>query len=245
MSRINYGAPGFFASGLSFLNAVLAYFMLPESLKERSVSKRRPAVFNIPAVRDAFRKEGIADLVLIFFFYTFSFSILYVAFPLFSEAVLKYDAADNGYFFAYVGLIGIIIQGGVIGKLAKKLGEKKLVIYGLVSFLASLLLVPEIHDIAPLVVIATLLAIGSAFITPSLSSLISKHAGTGEQGSTLGVSQSFSSLGRVLGPFFGGFILGVAGIDWPFYIGGFLILVAIVFAVRVPGRRVENLQSRR
>jgi len=230
MSKISYGTPGFFASGLSLANAVLAYFLLPESLKDKSTQARKLRLLNIAAIREVFRRKGIGDLVLVFFFYTMAFSILYVAFPLFSEKVLNYDAARNGYFFAYVGMIGIIIQGGVIGRLARKFGERSLVMTGLVSFLSSLLLVPITHELPTLMIAATLLAVGSAFITPSLTSLISKYAGTGEQGSTLGVSQSFSSLGRVIGPFLGGFIIGTAGIAWPFYTGSVMLLVALVLA---------------
>jgi DHA1 family tetracycline resistance protein-like MFS transporter len=234
MSKISYGAPGFFASGLSLINAVLAFFMLPESNKDKSAPARKLKLLNFAAIRDAFHKRGIGALVLVFFFYTIAFSILYVAFPLFSERVLKYDAAQNGYFFAYVGLIAVIIQGGVIGRLAKKFGEKPLVVTGLVSFFAALILVPITHGLGTLIILATLLAIGSAFITPSLTSLISKYAGAGEQGGTLGVSQSFSSLGRVIGPFLGGLIIGAVGLAWPFYTGGIMILIAIVLALRVP-----------
>jgi DHA1 family tetracycline resistance protein-like MFS transporter len=234
MSKISYGAPGFFASGLSLINAVLAFFMLPESNKDKSAPARKLKLLNFAAIRDAFHKRGIGALVLVFFFYTVAFSILYVAFPLFSERVLKYDAAQNGYFFAYVGLIAVIIQGGVIGRLAKKFGEKPLVVTGLVSFFAALILVPITHGLGTLIILATLLAIGSAFITPSLTSLISKYAGAGEQGGTLGVSQSFSSLGRVIGPFLGGLIIGAVGLAWPFYTGGIMILIAIVLALRVP-----------
>ncbi len=234
MSKISYGAPGFFASGLSFINAILAYFFLPESIRDKSKPARKLALMNFTAMRATFHKKGIGNLVLVFFFYTVAFSILYVAFPLFSGQVLKYDAAENGYFFAYVGMIGIIIQGGVIGKMAKRFGEKSLVVSGLISFLVAMVFVPTVHGLLTLLILATLLAIGSAFITPSLTSLISKYAGTGEQGSTLGVSQSLSSLGRVIGPFWGGFIIGTAGIAWPFYTGSIMIIVALVLALRVP-----------
>jgi MFS family permease len=237
MSNINYGAPGFLASGLSLANAILAYFLLPESLKDRSKPVRKLSLLNITAIRAAFQKRAIGNLVLIFFFYTFAFSILYVAFPLFSRERFKYNAAESGYFFAYVGLIGIIIQGGAIGRLAKKFGEKSLMTTGLVLLLVALTFVPSSHGLSTLIILATLLASGSAFITPSLTSLISKYAGTGEQGGTLGVSQSFSSLGRVIGPFWGGFILGAAGIEWPFYTGSIMLVVALFFALRVPSQK--------
>jgi DHA1 family tetracycline resistance protein-like MFS transporter len=234
MSKISYGTPGFFASGLSLINAILAYYLLPESLKEKSARVRRLSFLNIVAIREAFLKKGIGSLVLVSLFYTIAFSILYVAFPLFSKEVLGYDASQNGYFFAYVGLIAIIIQGGVIGRLANKLGEKALLIVGLMCFFASLALVPGTRDMPRLIVAATLLAIGSAIISPSITTLISKHSGTEEQGAMLGVSQSFSSLGRVIGPSLGGLIFASAGISWPFYGSGVMLLIALILASNVP-----------
>ncbi len=237
MSNISYGTPGFLASGLSLANAILAYFLLPESLKDRSKPVRKLSLLNFTAIRTAFQKRAIKYLVLVFFFYTISFSILYVAFPLLIGEKFKYDAVQNGYFFAYVGLIGIIIQGGAIGRLAKRFGEKSLMAAGLALLFISLAFVPGVNRRSTLIVLTTLLAVGSAFITPSLTSLISKYAGTGEQGGTLGVSQSFSSLGRVIGPFWGGFILGAAGIEWPFYTGSILLIVAFILALRLPSQK--------
>jgi MFS family permease len=230
MSKISYGTPGFFASGLSLINAVLAYYLLPESLKDKSVPAKKLRLFNAAAIREAFRRKGVGSLVLVFFFYTVAFSVLYVAFPLFSQKKLGYGAAQNGYFFAYVGFIGILIQGGAIGRLANNLGERSLLIVGLSSFFIALALIASNHMLPLLIISATLLAIGSSLVIPSLTSLISKYAKAGEHGTTLGVSQSFASLGRVIGPFLGGLIFSSAGIAWPFYASGFMILIALLLA---------------
>ncbi len=243
MSRISTGAPGFLASGLSLVNVVLAYFMLPESLKDKSKPVRKLRLLNIKAMREAFHRPAIGNLVLVFFFYTVAFSNLYVAFPLFTGYVFKYNAADNGYLFAYIGLIGILVQGGAIGRLVKRFGERALMVSGVVLLLAGLSFVPNAHTLSMLVILITLLAIGSALVTPSLTSLISKHAGSSEQGSVLGVSQSFSSLARVIGPFWGGFIIGTAGIAWPFYTGSIMLLAALFLAWRVPRIQLEQVSN--
>lgn len=243
MSTISYGAPGFFASGLSLVNVVLAYFMLPESLKEKSKHVRKLSFLNITAIRDAFKRPAIASLVMVYFFYTIAFSTLYVAFPLFTGDAFKYGAEANGYLFAYIGLIGIIIQGGATAKLVKRFGEMKLMITGVFLLFAGLSIVPLTHALAPLLALITLLGIGSALVTPSLTSLISKFAGEGEHGSVLGVSSSFSSLARVLGPFWGGFIISAAGLSWPFYTGSLMLLAALFFALRV--RKVKEPETSR
>ncbi|MCL4540203.1 MAG: MFS transporter, partial [Bacteroidetes bacterium] len=124
--------------------------------------------------------------------------------------------------------------GGAIGKLVKKFGERGLIISGIVLLLGGLTFVPHTRSLSTLIVLVTMLAVGSALVTPPLTSLISRYAGTTEYGSVLGVSRSFSSLARVIGPFWGGFILGSAGLSWPFYTGGIMLLVALLLALRVP-----------
>jgi len=241
MSRISYGAPGFLASGLSLVNFVLAYFMLPEPHRDKPRTPRPLRLMDIKAIRDAFSSPALRRLIIVSFFYTVAFSNLYVAFPLFTGDVFGYSAAENGYLFAYIGLVAILIQGAAIGKLVKRYGEKRLMLSGVVLLLAGLTLVPAAHSVSLLIVLITLLSIGSAFVSPSLTSLISKFAGTGQQGTILGVSQSFSSLARVLGPFWGGFIIGAAGISWPFFTGSIMLLAALLFAWRVP--RFDDIHS--
>ncbi len=233
-SKISYGTPGLIAAGLSLINAVLAYFILPESLKEKVKHAGKVSLLNVPAIRDAFRKPVVGTLVMASFFYTVAFSNLYVAFPLFTGEVFNYGAAANGYLFAYIGLIGVFIQGGAIGRLVKKFGERGLIISGIVLLLGGLTFLPSAHSLTVLIILVTMLAVGSALVTPPLTSLISKHAGTAEYGSVLGVSRSFSSLARVVGPFWGGFILGTVGISWPFYTGAIMLLFSLTLAWRVP-----------
>ncbi len=244
MSKISYGAPGFLASGLSLVNVVLAYFLLPESLKENSRKTKRVSFFNFSVIRESFRNPAIAGLVMVFFFYTIAFSNLYVAFPLFTGDVFKYGAEANGYLFAYIGLIGILIQGGATGRLVKKYGERKLIIAGVAMLLVGLVFVPGTRTLGSLLLLTTVLAIGSALSSPSLTSLISKHATEGEHGTVLGVSSSFTSLARVIGPFWGGFILGTAGIAWPFYTGGIMLMAALVIALRVPVHPRESAATK-
>ena len=253
MSKINYGAPGFLASGLSLVNFVLAYFMLPESKPESAGTVReraeaqateRPSpgrlnILNIGAMRGAFKKPAIANLALVFFFYTTSFSVLYVAFPLFTYGAFRYGASQNGYLFALIGMIGIVVQGGVIGKVTKKAGERNTMIIGLLVLIASLVVLPSLRTTLQLIITTALMAVGSSLVTPPLTSLITKFSGPGEHGTALGVSQSFSSLGRVVGPFWGGFMLGAAGMSWPFYTGGLMLLAAFFLTRRIPAALAE------
>jgi DHA1 family tetracycline resistance protein-like MFS transporter len=241
MSHISYGAPGYLASCLSLINATLAYFYLPESrTKTASLASenldpaRRARILDIDAIRIAFKKPALPNLILVYFLYTISFSTLYVSFPLYTKEILKYDAAANGYLFALMGLIGVFIQGGLIGKIINVLGERNTMVIGIILLILGLSFIPDTRSPAVLVVLIIVMSTGSSILTPSLTSLITKYAGATEYGSALGVSQSFSSLGRVIGPSLGGAILGTAGLIWPFYSSSILLVAAVVLARKIP-----------
>jgi DHA1 family tetracycline resistance protein-like MFS transporter len=116
-----------------------------------------------------------------------------------------YDAQHNGYLFAYVGVIAVIIQGGLIGRLVKKFGEVPLVVVGAFCFAASLFAVPFVGPaaggLAALLIGGGVFSLGNSLATPALSSLASKSVGPAEQGTVLGVTQSVASLARAVGPF--------------------------------------------
>jgi multidrug resistance protein len=204
LSRWGINVPFLFAGGLAFLNAILLYFALPET-----VTPDHPARTSAAAGRGwqqligALRNPQLGFVLTIYFLSIVAFSIMTATFSLFMMFRLGYDAFHNGWVFAFVGIISAIIQGGLIGKLVKRFGEPLLVIIGGLLFSASLLAIPFVTAATGLLAILTLgaaTAIGQALSAPSLSSLASKSAGASEQGGVLGVMQSVASLARAVGP---------------------------------------------
>src|SRR5688500_8216058 len=116
-----------------------------------------------------------------------------------------YDARHTGYLFAYVGIIAVIIQGGLIGRLVKRFGELPLIVIGALCFAISLFAVPFVGPAAgglsALLVSGGVFSLCNSLPTPALTSLSSKRAGAECQGTVLGVTQSVASLARAIGPF--------------------------------------------
>ncbi|HEU4770299.1 MAG TPA: MFS transporter, partial [Pyrinomonadaceae bacterium] len=106
--------------------------------------------------------------------------------------------------FAYVGVIAIVIQGGLIGRLVKRFGEMPLVIVGALCFAISLFAVPFVGPaaggLAGLLIGGGVFSMGNSLATPALMALASKSAPPDQQGSILGVMQSVASLARAVGP---------------------------------------------
>ena len=211
LSRWGINVPFLFAGTLAFANAILLYFVLPET-----VTQDHPARISAASGRgwrqliESLKRPRLGFVLTIYFLSIVAFSIMTAVFSLFMMFRLGYDAFHNGWVFAYVGVISAIIQGGLIGKLVKRFGEPTLVIIGSLLFSASLFATPFIGPAVGLMGIlltGAVSSIGNALNAPSLSSLASKSAGAGEQGGVLGAMQSVASLARAVGPSLAAFLI--------------------------------------
>src|ERR1700682_3464360 len=253
MSRISYSAPFFFAAGLAAANAVLVYLILPESLsREHRVKPHEDA-----SIAEVFRHgHGMmfALVVATYFFLIAGFAIMTTLFALFTEKRFGYDAHANGYLFGFIGIIAVIVQGGLIGRLIKIFGEVALPRVGLLLTAASLALLPASHTLTLLLVACAGLSFGSGFASPPLSGLASQMIDRTWQGRALGVMQSAGSTGRLLGPLLGGWLLmldlkkPIAEYGrTPFLAGALLCLIGalLAFWVKKPAghRSVENVPA--
>src|SRR5687767_226748 len=206
LSHWGIQVPFLFAAGLCFANALLLYFKLPETVTAQHPAKNRAARGRgLGQLFDSLKHPQLAFVLTIYFLFVVSFSIMTTSFSLYTMFRFGYDARHTGYLFAYVGIIAVIIQGGLIGRLVKRFGELPLIVIGALCFAISLFAVPFVGPaaggLAALLVGGGVFSMGNSLATPALTSLASKSAGPGEQGTVLGVMQSVASLARAVGPF--------------------------------------------
>ncbi|MCA1635505.1 MAG: MFS transporter [Acidobacteria bacterium] len=219
LSQWHISAPFYFAAALAFANAVLLYFTLPETITPGHPARniRRGWGYFLRQLRE----PPLALVLLIYFLFVVAFSIMTTVFSLFTMYRFGYDATHNGYLFAYVGIIAVIIQGGLIGRLVKRFGELTLVVAGALLLALNLLLLPYVGPLAGgltmLMLLLTAFSIGNSLATPSLTTLASKSASAAEQGGIMGVTQSAASLARAVGPLIGGFLIYSAAAGPPLY----------------------------
>ena len=205
LSRWGIHVPFIFAAVLCFANATLLYFTLPETVTPDHPAKNSAARGrSLRQVMLSLKQPRLAFVLVIYFLFIVAFSIMTTAFSLYTMFRFGYDAQHTGYLFAYVGLIAVIIQGGLIGRLVKRFGELPLVIVGALCFAISLFAVPFVGPaaggLAALLVGGGVFSMGNSLATPALTSLASKSAGPAQQGVVLGVTQSTASLARAVGP---------------------------------------------
>jgi multidrug resistance protein len=216
--------PGWLAASFCAFNFVLALFILAESLQPSSEhAKHRPRFRQWGHVM---AQPGVGLLIGVFFLATFAFSCFESTLPL-----LINDSFNLGitidetkpattviYLFVFCGLIGAFVQGGAIGRLVNKFGERRLIAMSLVMTGISLALLPLIKGQGPLywsrlfhpdevawikmLLVLALLAVGSSLTRPPVFGMLSNLAAASEQGATIGVAQSAGSLARIIGPIF-------------------------------------------
>ncbi|HWC76578.1 MAG TPA: MFS transporter, partial [Blastocatellia bacterium] len=246
MSQISPGAPFLFAAGLAAANATALFFLLPESLRpeHRAAARGRSSFFELLQESEN-RTFGIA--VATYFVATVAFAALTMTYALFANQRYGFDALHTGYMFAYLGLLGAVIQGGLLGRLVKMFGDKTLVITGTVLFAVSMFLLPLGSSTVALILASGGIAIGNSLMTPTLNGLASKSMGPAMQGRVLGVMSSGASLARIIGPVLGGWLLSrdAASRDprygiTPYWVSGSIMLVALALAITLPSSQPQR-----
>lgn len=216
LSKWGISVPFIFAGCLALANAILLYFTLPETVTSDHPARASAATGRWSQLARSLRNPRLAFVLAIYFLFVIAFSIMTASYALFTMFRFGFDALHNGYFFMFVGIVGAIIQGGLIGRLVKKFGELPLAIAGSLLFALSLLAIPFTNPqtgLALLFGVGALFAVGNSFATPSLTSLASKSAGAGEQGGVLGVTQSVASLARAVGPSLSAWLIYSAAVN--------------------------------
>ncbi len=206
MSRISYGAPFYFAAALAAINVVLLYFILPESLSAEYRSKPHERT-RLAEVFQHGHGRLFGTIVATYFFSITGFAIMTTLFALFTEKHFGFDAQHTGYVFGFIGIISVILQGGLIGRLVKMFGEIALARCGLFLLALALVGLPLVPTVPMLLLACAALAIANGLVNPTLNGLASQMIDRSWQGRALGLMQSAGSVGRLVGPLLGGWLL--------------------------------------
>lgn len=242
LAQISISAPFFFAGGLAAVNAVLVYWRLPESLAPEHRATQQEAA----PLREVFRHGWHLPVLMgSYFFAITGFSIMTTNFALFTSKRFGYDAQHNGYIFAFVGLVGAVMQGGVLRRILPLFREKSIAAAGCVILALGLILLPLSSGLLSLLVFTAAVGIGNSLITPTLNGLASQSAERKWQGRVIGLMQSAGSLARCVGPFLAGWLLSRDAANahqlygrTPFWAAAAILIVALLCTLRLPTKPI-------
>ncbi len=240
---------GYFTAALCTINFVLAWFLLPESLKVNNVNRRK-VLDTFKGMFKVWRIDIIGELFLINFIYITAFSMMYG-----SSSVLwkeKYDLspAGIGNIFGFIGICGAIVQGGLIGFFEKKIGIRNMLIWGCPLIALGLLIIPLplATDKTTFYVVQAfsivLLSFGNGLMMPSINSMVSSNTPAASQGQILGLLQGIGSLARAAGPFLA-MVLYHMFQGLPYFFGSAFMCIALCLTLMLSKtlRSKEEIQN--
>jgi MFS family permease len=238
--RNPYALPCLAAAALALVNLCAAAFFLPESLPHELRGTAPVRASRLQQLSQGFTDPGLRMLVLSYLLFTLGFTMMEATLTLFIEN--RIGSTDHaqlvrrvGYLFGFIGVIQVALQGGLVGRLARRFGESKLLIAGYLFGTVALAAVPAVRSWRSLYGAALGLAAGWGLAQPCVASLISRAAGKNTQGSALGISQSAASLARVVGPALAGALFQQFSPGAPYLLAAALALAAAA-CVRVKPR---------
>ena len=236
----SHNMPFFVAGGLSLLTFLFALVLLPESLQKGLTDAELEDRHEWISPREIFRqttlKSPLTPLFLVAFFSTFSFSGLEMTFPLFIEDRWNYGEREMGWMFMFMGAIVVPLQGGWLGRLINRFGERRIILIGLLLNALGMVLLLKAYAFVTLTVYLTITGIGNQLIRPTNTSWISKQTRIG-QGAAIGIMDAFLSLGRILGPLLGGWLYAKEAYPYIVLAG---ILVIATLCLYIPLRRIKD-----
>ncbi len=216
---VRYGlhAPILLAAALSLVSVLCTAVLLPGGRPPEDPAEQAADAKAGPAPRRGRMatlraRPALWSLWAQFFLYSIAFSLFTSGFALFAERRfiwhgLKFGPREVGYLFAYSGFLGILLQGGLMGRLVRKVGEAKLARAGFLAAGVAYVGLSLAREIPQLLIVATISAFGNGVLRPVLTGQVSQAAGPREQGAVLGINQSLASLASVMAPPLGGLLI--------------------------------------
>jgi MFS family permease len=147
--------------------------------------------------------------------------------PLILAERLAVNDQNVGYFIMYLGGMGVIVRTGILGRLIERIGEPRVARLGLILLAAGLASVAMIRSYPTMLIALTLMPMGTAFVFPCTTAMLSRVVPVRERGLYMGVQHTFGGVSRVAFPLIAGYAMDVFGKGVPFVFAGVMVLASL------------------
>jgi predicted MFS family arabinose efflux permease len=240
LSRFGFGTAAFVASGLAAANLLLAFFRLPETRDLGAPTPRSRLAWS--DLKDALAHPCVGRILAALFFSVLAFVAMEATFALLGERRFGLGPGGLGLVFTFIGVVIVIVQGGLVGRLTERFGERALAVSGIVIMAGALALLPFMPSPISALAVVGALALGHGLASPAQTSLLSRESNADDQGGILGAGQSLAAAARGVGPIAAGWLFDRA-IFLPYLAGAGLMLLAawLLRGVTLPSESDEPL----
>jgi DHA1 family tetracycline resistance protein-like MFS transporter len=241
-SKLGPMAPPLVAAVLVLVDLVATFLLMPETYTGPTAGASRSSDWR--ALGKLVRERSIVAVLALYFLTFLSMTTLQVALPLLVSSRFRWSEEDVGHVFALYGLVGLLTQGLLIGRLMTTLGARNILLVGALASCIGLLVIAFAAKAPEAVAGMVTMSLGVGLTNPVLSTLASEYAGPGRQGAVLGVAQSAGGLARTVGPIGSGVLYARLGPTTPFVGGAFSSLLALVVVLSMRATRPDRCTPR-
>ena len=231
LSQWGYAVPAFAAAAMSFLNLILIFAWLPESLtteKRAALTEKKPAI-TLGALLQALIRPFSGSLLISRFFFGVAFAIFQTIFSLYALTKFNLTAAQTGYVLTYVGVLSVITQGFLVGRITNLVRDDILIVACVALMAISLIGWAIAPTVGVLLVVLAPTSLAGGILNTLLSSTLTKAATPQEIGGILGLAASVDSSTRIVAPILGGVLLQQLGTWAPGTFGAIVMAGLLIY----------------
>lgn len=236
LNEVSPAAPALAAAGLSLLNLLMVGLWLPESLtadRRAELAQAGRSALTLGALLSALRRPLVGPLLNARFWFALAFALFQSVFSLYALYRFNLSARDTGFVLAYVGLLSVITQGGLIRPLTARFSDRQLLVGATVGMAVGLLGWAVAPSVGVLLGVLAPIAISGGIFNTVINSAISKAVPPVEVGGTLGIAAALESLTRVISPSAGGLMLSLFNPALPGLVSAALLAALLVYLLNV------------
>lgn len=247
LAAVDIQLPVFVTAAVGLIVAILSIFLLPESLRPENragrITMREIQPFAV--FRNAFGRKELRGLMIGFGLLALPFGFFVNNFSVLALDSVQWGPTEIGLLTASVGIVDIMIQGVLLGILLPRLGERGVIISGILAQAAGLVALALLASVLAqpwvLIVGALALAAGQGASQAAMDGAMSNAVGADEQGWLGGATQSLSAAMSTVAPLVAGALYATVSHSAPYWLGVVLMVVAVVVVSRA---HIENTAKR-
>lgn len=229
LAKISFATPAYFAAIIALITSISTLLFLPESLNIRKASHSPRTRFSLDQLMLTLKIQPLGQLLVGFMLINLAFSGLQATFALWTEHSFGFGPTQNGYLFAFIGIVSVVTQLKILPFLLTKAKDKTLLKAGVYIMAIGLFILSLAKY--PWIIYPALLfnALGNGLIGPTIQAVVSESVPPTQYGGTLGLLHSGASLGRIFGPIIAGELFRSMGISSQFTFAGTLVLIVALY----------------